>query len=342
MKPLAAVLVLALAFLAGSPRTAAAADADQTIRISLNPAIYNNLPILLAADKGYFTDQHVSVVITKINQSATTLVPLLARGDVDIAQIVAAPGLFNAFTEGFNLKLLASVDSEQPGWSDVAWIMVRQDLWDTGTIRKPADLRGKSFDALAFGAPVDFLARTELEKAGLAVTDLTFTEKFHTMPDVFTALRNKSVDFVMNVEPTASQLQAQGIAHKWISQGQIAPWFQDGYLGVSASFLRDHRDAVVRFLTAFVRAQREIAATNGKWTPETLGTVVKWSELPEDLIKTIPGPAYTGGLGKIDTASIERQQQMWTTLKLVQKPVAVGDIIDLGPLKDAYKALGIK
>jgi ABC-type nitrate/sulfonate/bicarbonate transport system substrate-binding protein len=195
---------------------------------------------------------------------------------------------------------------------------------------------------LALGAPVDFLARTEIEKAGLALTDLTFTERFHTMPDVVTALKNKGIDIVMNVEPTASQLQAQGVAHKWISQGEIAPWFQDGYIGVSASFLRDHRDAVVRFLTAFVRAQREIAATNGKWTPETLGTVVKWSELPEDVIKSIPGPAYTGALGKIDTSSIERQQQMWVALKLVQKPVAVADIVDFDPLKDAYKALGIK
>lgn len=335
------VVAFAFALLAATPQPAAA-DPDLTVRVSLNPAIYNNLPILMAADKGYFAEQHLNVVITKINQSAATLVPLLARGDVDLAQIVTAPGFFNAFAEGFNLKLVASVDSERPGWSDVGWIMVRQDLWDAGTFRKPSDLRGHTFDALAFGAPVDFLARTEIDKAGLAVTDLTFTEKFHTNPDVVTALTNKSVDVVMSVEPSASQLQAQRLAHKWITQGDIAPWFQDGYIGVSASFLRDHREAVVRFLTAFVRAQREIAATNGKWTPEMLGIVVKWSELPEAIIKTIPGPAYTGALGKIDTQSIERQQQMWVALKLVQKPVAAADIIDIGPLKDAYKALGVK
>jgi hypothetical protein len=50
--------------------------------------------------------------------------------------------------------------------------LVRQDLWDAGTIRKPADLRGKIFDSLATGAPVDFIARTELAKAGLTTDDL--------------------------------------------------------------------------------------------------------------------------------------------------------------------------
>jgi NitT/TauT family transport system substrate-binding protein len=335
-------LVLAIALQTGMPRSVTAADADQTIRVSLNPVIYNNLPILMAADKGYFAQQHLNVVISTINQSAATLIPLLARGDIDIAQVVTAPAFFNAFTEGFSLKVVASVDSEKPGWSDVAWVLVRQDLWDAGTIRKPADLRGKLFDSLATGAPVDFIARTELAKAGLTTADLTYTQKLKTQADVFTALRNKAVDVVMDTEPTASQLEAQGLAHKWLPQGEIAPFYQDGYIGVSATFLRDHRDAVARFLTAFVRAQREIAAGNGKWTPETLATVVKWSGLPEEVIKTIPGPAYTGGLGKIDTSSIERQQQLWLTLKLVDKPVPVGDIVDDGPLRDAYKALGVK
>jgi ABC-type nitrate/sulfonate/bicarbonate transport system substrate-binding protein len=125
-------------------------------------------------------------------------------------------------------------------------------------------------------------------------------------------------------------------------KGKSPPFIRTAYIGVSASFVRDHRDAVVRFLTAFVRAQREIAAGNGRWTPDTLATVVKWSGLPEDVIKSIPGPAYTGGLGKIDASSIRRQQQLWVTLKLVDKPVPVESIVDDGPLRDAYKALGIK
>jgi ABC-type nitrate/sulfonate/bicarbonate transport system substrate-binding protein len=342
MKVFLALLLLMVTLQTGMPRRVAAADADQTIRVSLNPVIYNNLPILMAADKGYFAQQHLNVVITKINQSAATIIPLLARGDIDIAQVVTAPAFFNAYTQGFNLKVVASVDSEKVGWSDVAWVLVRQDLWDAGSIRKPADLRGKNFDSLATGAPVDFIARTELTKAGLTTADLTYTQKLRTQEDVFTALRNKAVDVVMDTEPSASQLEAQGLAHKWLPQGEIAPFYQDGYVGVSATFLANHRDAVARFLTAFVRAQREIAAANAKWTPAALATVVKWSDLPEDVIKGIPGPAYTGGLGKIDTSSIDRQQQMWLALKLVDKPVPVASIVDDGPLRVAYKALGLK
>jgi hypothetical protein len=51
MKIFLAGLVLAIALQASMPQRVTAADADQTIRVSLNPVIYNNLPILRAADK---------------------------------------------------------------------------------------------------------------------------------------------------------------------------------------------------------------------------------------------------------------------------------------------------
>jgi hypothetical protein len=58
--------------------------------------------------------------------------------------------------------------------------------------------------------------------------------------------------------------------------------------------------------------------------------------------KTVPGPAYTGALGAINTESIDRQQQVWLNLKAVPKAVPIDQIIDRTPLQDAYKLLGIK
>jgi ABC-type nitrate/sulfonate/bicarbonate transport system substrate-binding protein len=319
-----------------------AADTDQTIRVSLNPGIYNNLPIFLAADKGYFADQHLNVVITKINQSAATIIPLLARGDIDLTPVVMSPAFYNQYTQGFNLKVLASLDSEKAGWADVGYLMVRQDLWDAGAVRKLSDLRGKTIDGVALGAPVDFIARIAIQKGGLTLYDVKFGERFHDAASILQAWRNKAVDVMMGVEPNASQQEADGLAHKWIPQGEIVPWFQDGYISASTSFLRDHRDAVVRFLAAYVRAQRDIAATNGKWTPELIAEVVKWSGQPEDIVKTIPGPAYTGALGAINTESIDRQQQVWLNLKAVPKAVPIDQIIDRGPIQDAYKLLGVR
>jgi NitT/TauT family transport system substrate-binding protein len=338
-----ALLTMVLAILAATcPGPVRAADADQTIRVSVNPGIYNNLPIFLAADKGYFADQHLNVVITKINQSAATIIPLLARGDIDLTPVVMSPAFFNQYSQGFNLKVLASLDSEKAGWSDVGYLMVRQDLWDSGAVRKLADLRGKTIDGVALGAPVDFIARIAIQKGGLTLNDVNFGERFHDAATVLQAWRNKAVDVMVGVEPNASQLQAEGLAHKWMPQGEIVPWFQNGYISASTSFLRDHREAVVRFLAAYVRAQREIAATNGKWTPDLIAEVVKWSGQPEEIVKTIPGPAYTGALGAIDAKSIDRQQQVWLNLKVVSKAVPISQIIDRSPLQDAYRLLGIK
>lgn len=56
IRPMIPVLAIALVT---APLTGngSADEPSQTIRLSLNPSIYNNLPIILAADKGYFAEQ---------------------------------------------------------------------------------------------------------------------------------------------------------------------------------------------------------------------------------------------------------------------------------------------
>jgi NitT/TauT family transport system substrate-binding protein len=337
MRTIILALTFALVATIVAPAGAQSAPPDR-VRLSLNPGSYAYLPIFLAVDKGYFTEQHLDVQITKYTGSSLTQIPMLARGDLDIAPVVVGPGFFNQFAQGFDLRLLASIDQSQKGWHDTGCLLVRQDVWDSGAVRKIADLKGKLVDGGLDGTAQNYLLKQAILKGGLKFSDMTYTDKFKTVPDQFAALRNKAVEVLNGAEPICTQMQVQGLAHKWLTFQDVIPGFQASFVTSSASFLKTHRDAVKRFLMALIKAEKEIKAAHGGWTPTLSTTVAKWAEIPEATVATIPGPPYTGQFGSVDATSIRTQQAFWMTEGTVKQAVIVADIIDTSVLAEAIKA----
>ena len=59
------IWVVVAAFTAGLfPSASRAADAD-VVRLMFNPGLYDELPFMVALDKGYFTDEHLDVRVRK-------------------------------------------------------------------------------------------------------------------------------------------------------------------------------------------------------------------------------------------------------------------------------------
>ena len=320
----------------------APAGAPDRIRLALSPTTYSNLPLFWAIDNGYFAEQHLDVVVVPYSGSSVTQLPFLARGEIDITNIAPVPGLFNLPTEGFNVKVIASLSGAHKGWNGVTWLVVRQDLWDSKAIRKGSDLRGKHVDVAAEGAPTDLLVHEVIRQAGLTPADLTLTATVRTPPNWYTSLRNKAVDVQATVEPTATELEREGLGHKWLSYVDATPWFQDVYLGASPAFARDHHDAIRRFLIAYLRAAQDVNRSGPAWTPKMAATVAKWTQLPLATIDQVPGPPYVGELGGVDRASLERVQTFWVNQGLVKTPTPLDTLLDLTALDEARKALHIR
>jgi NitT/TauT family transport system substrate-binding protein len=308
------------------PSASRAADAD-VVRLMFNPGIYDELPFMVALDKGYFTDEHLDVRVTRAPGSLGLVVPYLARGDIDVAPQVMGPAFFNQYTEGFGIKIVAPISEAHKGWNESVYFMVRQDAWDSKAIRTPADLRGKKLPK-PNGSPNDVLAFDILAKAGLTMSNVHMDVAITGASTNFLpALRNKQYDAMSIPEPIATQFEKLGIAHRWLSYQDVLPSFQTAYLAISPQFAKDHHDAAVRFVRAFMRACRFVASTNGKWTPELIDSESKWSGLDRNAIAAIPGPTYPG-LGKIDVDSIRRQEELWLSLKMLQKSVPIAALID--------------
>jgi NitT/TauT family transport system substrate-binding protein len=315
------------------PSAAPAADAD-VVRLMFNPSLYDELPFMVAIDKGYFTEEHLDVRVTKAPGSLVLVAPYLARGDIDVAPQVMGPAFFNQYTEGFGVKIVAPIEETHKGWNETVYFMVRQDLWDSKAIRTPADLRGKKIPK-PNGSPNDVLAFDILAKAGLTMSNVIMNVGITGSATSFLpALRNKQYDAMSVTEPLATEFQNMGVAHRWLSYQDVLPSFQTAYLAIGPAFARDHHDAAVRFVRAFMRACRDIAASNGKWTPELIASESKWSGLDRSAFAAIPGPPYPGD-GKIDIDSIRRQEQLWLSLKMLQKSVPINALIDDSYVKSA-------
>jgi NitT/TauT family transport system substrate-binding protein len=321
---------------------AAAQTAKTPVRIALNPAVYTYLPLFLAADKGYFDEQGLDVSIVKYAGSSVSQMPSVARGDLDIAPMVVGPAMFNQKNDGFDLKVIASMVESKAGWNDGTWIVIRQDLWDSGAIRTLADLKGRMLDGGPDGSPINFVVNMGLEKAGLTRADVKYSAKLATPPDWIAALRNKAVDAIGTLEPFATVIESEGLGHKLASDQDIVPWFQESYFVASAQYIDKHRDTAVAFFKAYLKAAKEIDEGGPKWRPESLAEVAKWTKLAEAEIAKMPGPPYYGQLGTIRADSIARQQDYWLSIHLVKEKVAVDSIIDSSIIDAARSQSGIR
>jgi ABC-type nitrate/sulfonate/bicarbonate transport system substrate-binding protein len=224
----------------------------------------------------------------------------------------------------------------------MAWLVARQDLWDSKELRTIADLKGKRFEAGAPGGEGNYLSRLVLAKAHLTDADVHLTQRVSATSDMFTVLRNKSADVVAVYEPTVAELEQNGVGHRILSIADIDPGFQETYIAVSPAFLKNRRDVLRRFLTAVVKAYRQIDDAGGKWTPPMIASLAKWSGLAPDVIARLPAPPYYGAFGAVNVGNLAREQHYWFAAGLVKKETPVSDMIDLSVIAEAKRAAGLR
>lgn len=332
------VLLLALLVLpvAGGAQT----PAPDTLKVLLNPTIIFELPLMVALDKGYLAQQNLNVQVVIHAGSSQTIIPTLARGDVDIATISPNPGFFNQFQQGFDAKLIAATVAGHKGWNPAVWLVERESDWDAKTIRKPRDLRGTHIDAATPGSEGWYLVRNLLTDAALTPADMTFTARFSTPPDWILSLKNVN-DVQAVYEPTATQIEQQHLGHRWLSITDVDPQYQESFLAASAKTLKTRPDVVRRFLTGFVKAQKVIYDAHGKWTPELVSIFAKYSQLPPAVIEAIPTPPYTGEFGAIHALELEKIQRFWHTYGLVPVEQPIDALADSSFITAAQKAAGV-
>src|SRR5450756_2248801 len=118
-----AAAVVARSLAAGGNRRLSAAPIE-TVRVGTINAT-SDAGVFLAQEFGYAREEGLEIVIQTIT-SAPAIVAAVATGQIDVGGMSITHGLFAAFDQGINLRIVGDKQSFSPGFGSTK-LLVRRD-----------------------------------------------------------------------------------------------------------------------------------------------------------------------------------------------------------------------
>lgn len=173
------------------------------------------------------------------------LVQVHVSGQLELSSVSSVVYL-QASVEGADLiQVASSIDNQ------LMKLMVHP------TIAKPEDLKGKTLAVTRFGSLTDLLVRPALKNWGLEPQKDVKLIQIGRMPDIATAISQKSVDGGVISFPTSIQAEKMNIK-------TLLDFAESGFdipattVVVSRRYAKSNREVVLRFLKAYVEGTRRL------------------------------------------------------------------------------------
>jgi ABC-type nitrate/sulfonate/bicarbonate transport system substrate-binding protein len=204
-------------------------------------------------------------------------------------------------------------------------MMVRKDLWDSGAIRSPRDLRGRRVSFATEGSPIDYMMRSLIQQHGLTQEDMEVVRL--TSSDVSVGFQNRALDVATASEPFPTQAEQSGLAVKWLHDGDVVPGAQISAI-LASERLGSQPDVARAFMVGYLRAVREyLEANSGRADEGMLAAISKWTSVPGDVIRASGAP-YIRPNGRVDIEEMNRQQDFWIREGVMREKADVARVVD--------------
>ncbi|MEJ1978076.1 MAG: ABC transporter substrate-binding protein [Acetobacteraceae bacterium] len=253
-----AILRAGVALAAGAAAGAAAPDRT-AVTITLGSYLITYLPVLLAAQLGYYRDQGLDVTVQNIQGGGGKAMQALLGGSTNIVA-----GYFDHTVEvrAQNQDVVSVVLlSRDPGMV----LAVRSDL--AGTIKSVQDLRGRRVGVVGLGASGDFFIRYYAKRNGIDPASLHLVGVGSGNTAV-AAIENRLIDAIVTFDPAFTLMESRGLAKALVDARTPAGTetaFGGPYAGATlystGDYIVRHADTVQRVVTATVRALGFMAAS---------------------------------------------------------------------------------
>lgn len=299
-------------------------------------------PLIVAQGKGWFADEGLQVEVTDV-RNFMQYPNLLASGGIDLLDGYLPPNFWNMVVEGADFRIVSgsalavAAQGGEPA-RNIRGYVVRKDLWDGGAVKGLKDLAGRK---LADFAPVPPKGSLSPFPIGHKVFGDLYRAihwvRLANESDILTALETKDVDGARMRARWVKLAVRKGLAVELVKETDYVPKIQVRALAARQAFLRDNRDAVVRFLRVYLRAQqyaREVQ--RGAHTDEYLAFVKKLSDIPPEIaLELIQETALTDELAVDDLMDTQRHFVM---MKSQQRVIPLESVVDTTYLAEAKKA----
>jgi NitT/TauT family transport system substrate-binding protein len=282
--------------------------------------IFISAPMFIAQDKGYFTQAGVEVEMATL-WVASELIAAMAAGELDGSAGGFGPAQMNAVNQGIlDVRLIAPLHSEKPPVATP--LVVRKALWDDGSVRSVADLKGRKVAINSKGSAVEYWFYAALATGGLTPDDVDMV----VLPfaDAIIAMENGAIDVALIGEPDVTRAELDGtivrLAEDFVDDIQVtAVYFK-------TAFLNENRAAMERFLAAYLRGARDLEGA-GYRAPENVAILAKYTRTPADLIAVARTP-YHDPDGRVHVEDFQQLQDFFVQQGVVRTPIDINAVVD--------------
>ncbi|MGE5819896.1 MAG: ABC transporter substrate-binding protein [Deltaproteobacteria bacterium] len=316
MKTMAIVLV---GLLLWSGSSAAAGK----VRLSISALDVSFLTAGIASKRGFFKDDGLDVEV--IRMAANVSVTALSTGDIDYTMIFAS--VVRGAVRGLPMKVVASYMD-----SSTHTLIARPEF------KSLQDLKGKTLGVSTYGATSDVVARMMFKQGGV---DPERELKIITLGAErarFAALKEGLVEVAVLSPPADSE--ANKLGFNVLARAYELFKLPFTGLGANAKKLKEKPDEVKRMVKALLRANRFVRQNRDG----AIQTMMEWMKTDRESAAATYDSTWKifSEDGSIPEAGLKLVIDQGRQAMNIDRPVALSEVADFGPLREAQKELGIK
>jgi NitT/TauT family transport system substrate-binding protein len=324
---------------AGAPeRPALPTTPAVTVKVgTLGNAYYG--PYYIAQARGYFEEVGINA---EFQNTATALeqLPALVQGQLHVGSCSTHVACFNAISRGSDLRIVGDLSSM--GRTDRSrgggGLVVRKDLWDSGVIREPRDLVGRSVALVAgtgsavHGHVSRWLLDHDVDPWSVDWITMNF-------PDQLVAMQNRAIEIGFQTEPLLTTGLSRDVWRVLAPLEEMDPTAQSVYTVYWAGIDRLGPLAGERFMVALLRGVRDYvnAFEYGEDQDAVIDILTRETLLKDPAIYRRIKYSWMDPNGVVNRASLEGYAALFRDLGVATTP------IDLSPaFDDKYRAFAVQ
>ena len=289
---LAAAIVLAVTAL---PMTAFAAKKDgekKVAKVTLNEVAHSIFyaPQYVAIEEGYFAEEGLDLTLVT-GFGADKVLTALISGEADIGFMGAEASIY-AYQEGATDPAVNFAQLTQRAGN---FLVAREEMQDF----KWEDLKGKKVLGGRKGGMPEMVFEYILRKNGLdSQKDLTIDQSIDFGSTAAAFIGDKSADFTVEFEPSATALEKEGAGYVVASLGVDSGYVPYTSYSAKTSYMEKNPEIIQKFTNALQKGMEYVQGH----TPEEIAEVIapQFAETDLDIVTTIVKRYYEQDTWKSD------------------------------------------
>ena len=320
---------------------AASAQATEKVTVGVSPTTSTG-GVFVALEKGFFKDEGLDVELQVFASSTAPMMPLLAKGDLDVGGGVLTASLFDTSASGVGVLLVADKGSVQKD-ADYLKLMVRSDLVKSGRYKTYSDLKGFKVGVPSLGGTSQEAAMSLfLKKGGLKASDVEYVKAGYS--DAAKLFQAKGIDAYIQLEPYVADLVKSGTATVIDGLYSIHPGQQSAAIFYSPVFAKNRHDVGVKFMKAYIRGCRAYNAAfrsdrQSAEFKELVKILTKWTSIKDEAVYKDMIPAGLYDDASLNVKSIQQDIEYYLSQKYLKAQPDLSKIVDVEFVEKAKSML---